>query len=736
MTNFIFCIHNHQPVGNFDYVMEHAFKNGYDPFLKRLYEYPSVKLSLHTTGFLLDWLVDNRPAYIELLREMVSRGQVEIMSGGYYEPVLAVIPERDRLGQIIKLTDRVEEVFGVRPRGLWLAERVWDPALPATLHDAGIEYLVVDDNHFIKSGLKTDDLFGYYITEELGRPVKVFPGSERLRYLMPFETVDKFDAFLNGINSQGQGTGQTVKAAIFADDGEKFGIWPGTHKWVYDEGWLDSFLSKLSECTGDGRLRPVTFSEHIDMAEPLGRVYLPTTSYMEMGQWSLPATASKEYGELTEEVRGWDDGERLIKFFQGGTWRNFFSKYPESDWMHKRMLMASHALDVVRGNNCGDGLGEAASHLYKAQTNDAYWHGVFGGLYLPHLRCAVYEHILKAEGLIAKAEDLNGKAILDHEVRISKMDINLDTHEEVIMRTRDLNLFFTPNHGAGLVELDWKPGARNLTNTLSRWYEGYHEKLKAAACAHQEAGNSGGEGTASIHDMVVTKEKGLEKLLVFDSVARTSFRARFVTGRVSLKGLKASELNEQGDFYDACYETRVDDKKVIFERESAVGKTTFSLEKVITALDGGSFNVAYNIKNTGGKEASLKGLKFCVDLNLCLPGCDGPGSFYEFHGLSVSTGLNEQTTSKRSLSSEGEVKGVDGFSVVDEYAGVRVDVATGREACVLMYPIQTVSLSEAGFEKNYQGSCITVVFPVEELLPVDSQGEPLVFNFAVTVKPL
>ena len=186
MPYFVFCIHNHQPVGNFEEVIEENYRRSYLPFLSALSRHPRVKLSLHTTGFLLDWMIKNHPEYVEMLRSMVDAGQVEIMGGGYYEPILSVIPERDRVRQITLFSDRIEKVFRTRPRGIWLAERVWEPTLPTTIKNAGLEYLVVDDYHVIKSGLTREELGGYYITEDLGNVIKIFPGSEALRYLIPF----------------------------------------------------------------------------------------------------------------------------------------------------------------------------------------------------------------------------------------------------------------------------------------------------------------------------------------------------------------------------------------------------------------------------------------------------------------------------------------------------------------------------------------------------------------------
>jgi len=679
MTYFIFCIHNHQPVGNFEEVLEDAFVKAYRPFLDKLSERPSIKFSLHTTGFLLEWLEREHPEYIEKMRVMVGRGQLEVMGGGYYEPVLAVIPSEDRAGQIRLMADNIERLFGVRPRGIWLAERVWDPTLPGDLHSAGVEYVVVDDYHFIKSGLRRDGLFGYYVTEELGAPVKVFPGSERLRYLIPFEEAGKFEEYMRGLETGGQ-----HRAAIFADDGEKFGIWPGTAKWVYEEGWIDSFLDKLEECSE--WIKPVTFSEFIDTEEPLGRVYLPTTSYMEMGEWALPPEVSNDYTQLHEEMkqRG-ADGERILQYCQGGTWRNFFSKYPEADWMHKRMLLASMKLGK-------DAAPEALDHIYRAQANDAYWHGVFGGLYLPHLRFSVYEHILKAEAIVEEA----GRG---SEVNIIVADINADTYEEVEVSCSELNLYISPRHGGSIFEIDFKPKAVNITNTLSRWYEGYHEKLKAAGDNAED-----GDGAKSIHGAVVMKEEGLAERLAFDNVRRSSLRERFLPAGADLDGLVASDCGELGDFFDNEYSCEVGDAALTLTRDGLLDGRPLRVSKMLCFDNAGGFSASYEL--TGELDDSLKGAVMGVEFNICLPGCSGPACYLEVAGSGVRHGLDLL----------GVDLGVESLVIADEYSKVRAGFELSRPVTLWRYPVETVSLSEAGFERNYQGSSIVFLVPIEELI--------------------
>ncbi len=678
MLKFIFCIHNHQPVGNFDHVVEEAYSRSYEPFLKKLSEYPDMKLSLHVSGFLLDWLSKNRSGYIELLRSMVESGQIELLGGGYYEPVLSVLPFSDRIGQINMLSDRHEELFGVRPRGIWLAERVWDSTLPKTLGKAGIEYVVVDDYHFIKAGLTKRELCGYYVTEELGSPMRIFPGSERLRYLIPFESVERLKEHLGELECE---AGDRVPAAIFADDGEKFGVWPGTDRWVFEQGWLESFLNAV---TSDlERFKPVTFSEFIDEEDSLGRVYLPSTSYMEMGEWALPAEASREYKALREELSKCEGGEKILRFLQGGVWRNFLAKYPESDWMHKRMLMVSEMVSRASKESGEEeaGIEEAKRHLYMAQCNDAYWHGVFGGLYLPHLRERIYRHLIKSECL---ASTFGGSS---ENKTIELVDFNADCKDEVVLKSKKLALYVSPSSGGSIMEIDALKSAVNITNTVSRWYEGYHMKLK-------EAVGGGQDEAKSIHDMVTAKEEGLEKLLKFDNIRRASLRDRFFETSVSLKDLSSSCYEELGDFVDAPYGVEMGDRSFSLVRSGTVKGSTVRLSKQVGLQSEDSFGVEYVIDRPS-EPALFEDVMLAVEFNLCMPCCDGPACYMDISG-----------SDRVGLGSSGVEPSADKVTLSDEHTGVSICFELSEPLGVWRYPIETVSLSEAGFERNYQGTCL------------------------------
>ena len=182
-----FCVHSHQPVGNYPWVFEAGAQDCYLPFLEHLKGYPDLKMTLHYTGALLEWFTQNRPEFYDHLNTMVERGQVEIMGGGFYEPILSVIPEDDAKRQIAMLNAFSQEVFRTEPRGIWCAERIWDPCLPKKIAGQGIEYTLLDDTHFLAAGLTPDDIHGYYLTEREGFSIKVFPIDMHLRYMIPFK---------------------------------------------------------------------------------------------------------------------------------------------------------------------------------------------------------------------------------------------------------------------------------------------------------------------------------------------------------------------------------------------------------------------------------------------------------------------------------------------------------------------------------------------------------------------
>lgn len=412
---FAIAIHFHQPVGNFQHVFDMAYEKCYLPFIDLLSDSPDIKMSLHFSGCLFDYLQANHADFISKLRGLLKRGQIEIMGGGYYEPIFPIIPKKDALGQLGLMKDYLKEKFNVFPQGLWVPERVWSPELAGLFQDAGFKYTILDDIHFINSGVARDKLHGYYVAKHDKAGLAVFPSAKKLRYDIPFkpveETIEYFEKEFKDIETP---------LFVYADDAEKFGVWPGTNDHVYKNGWLKKFFEKLKETPFIELLTP---SEYLKMKPPLGEIEIPECSYEEMLEWS------------------------------GGNFKNFLVKYPESGHMHKKMLYVSKKLAKVKDK-------EAKRELYKGQCNCAYWHGLFGGIYLYHLRKAAYEHLINAE---KRADVSCGKSA---------------PAGYSVIENKTFSVYMDKANGEIIRELDHKPSSTNLVNTFASRIEPYHKKMK------------------------------------------------------------------------------------------------------------------------------------------------------------------------------------------------------------------------------------------------------------------
>ncbi|MBM4359555.1 MAG: hypothetical protein FJ096_15735 [Deltaproteobacteria bacterium] len=151
-SRLVFALHFHQPFGNLDAVLEDACDRCYRPVLEVLGAHPTVQAAIHFSGSLLDWVERRRSRLVDLLGELVRPGQVELLGGGDQEPMLATLPEGDARAQLAAMAARCERLFGSRPRGMWLAERVWEPGLARLLADVGHDYTLLDDTHLLAAG--------------------------------------------------------------------------------------------------------------------------------------------------------------------------------------------------------------------------------------------------------------------------------------------------------------------------------------------------------------------------------------------------------------------------------------------------------------------------------------------------------------------------------------------------------------------------------------------------------
>ncbi len=661
IINLLFGVHAHQPVGNFPEVMEDAHQRCYKPFLETVHRYPDFKFALHSSGWLLEWLFTHHPDDMALLREMAARGQVEFFGAGDMEPVLAVIPYRDRMSQLAAMSDRLEQYFGQRPEGAWLTERVWEATVVPALADSGIRYVMVDDYHFLCAGAERAQLSGYHTTEEDGRRIDVYPISEALRYRLPFSPAGEAVAY---IESQADETAGA--AAIYFDDIEKFGIWPETYSWVYERGWLKDFIEGV---LASPVIRSAHIRDHHNETRTRGIVYLPTVSYSEMGEWTLPAPAARRYTELVHTAEHEGVLERDRPFIRGGIWKNFLTRYPEANWAHKRMLELSARLAALPEDQVRQDLVEL---LHESQANDAYWHGLFGGIYLPHLRRALWHAMIQLE------RRLDG---LQPRPALATGDLDLDGREEVFMSSLALQAVVRPDKDAALIELSSYTLAQNFADTLKRYEENYHEKARAGSAAARE---HEGEGIASAHDVVRFKHEIV---------------AADLTPDIRTRGLFAESWTDFGQKLPVEYATT-------FIQGGAVLCMGAAGETRVAKI----YSVRYNVLSVALK-CNGSG-RLSTRLNLAMPCCDGPAGCFVVRGA-VAGGFGQQFA----------WDDLADLALEDHYMGGAIRLHASLPARIKAQPHYTVSQSEAGFEKIMQAVELTLTWEVDGAFEVQLQLE-------------
>lgn len=680
-VRLIFALHNHQPVGNFEGVFEACYKDSYRPFLDVMEDYPEIPFALHTSGPLLEWLVEQKPEYVERVRALAESGRVEILGGGFFEPILTMIPYRDRVGQVRAYAEHLKEIFGKSVRGAWVPERVWEQHLVSALVEAGVEYTVLDDFHFERAGLTDAELRGYYLTEDEGRLLKVFPNSERLRYVIPFHEPHAAYEYLKRLADEQPGA-----TVVCADDGEKFGGWPETFDHVYTRGWLRRFCDMVRGNLD--WLKPTTFAEAVDTTLPLGKIYLPDGSYREMTEWALPPARFVELKDAIKREEGVAATERMKPFARlGGFWRNFKAKYPESDEMYARMMGISRRLAELEAKADADPdyLEAARMELYRGQCNCSYWHGSFGGLYLPHLRNAVYRHLITAHNALDDAQGLEGAR-----VSLEVDDFNFDARREVKLENDHLIAFVRPATGGHIYELDARSAATNLLNTLERRPEPYHAAIAAAV-------GGSAEEPAFRPDRVVLKQGGLDRLLVYDRDPRKAFVDHFFGANVTLRELADCKDLERGDFTRGAYLSKIQRESehvaLVMEREGLADGHAIRVRKTIELAAGSpSLEVGYELEDLPEAVA----LHFAVELNLAAMAGHAQDRYY-----SDTTGMRLGM-----LDSRLDLREQEGVSLTDEWLDLDVAISWTESAGLWCFPVETVSQSEGGFERVYQSSVV------------------------------
>ena len=392
---------------------------------------------------------------------------------------------------------------------------------------------------------------------------------------------------------------------VFGDDGEKFGTWPETKKHVYDDGWLVRFFDALVQ--NQDWIQVTTLAEAFDNVPPVGKIYLPDCSYREMTEWALPTERLVEY----ERIAARDEGRSALGVAAAVGPRRLLAelpvKYPEADEMYCRMMTVSRRLqETVAAAAAGEPVNpelveQARAELYRGQCNCGYWHGAFGGIYLPHLRNAVYQHLIAADNLLDRAV---GRP--ETWIEAAADDFNFDARQEVRLTNDKLMAMVAPSRGGQMTELDVRRIQHNLLATLARRPEAYHRK--GAAPANTRTATRWPASTSAS----CSSSPNLDQRLQYDDHLRKSLVDLFYDNDATLEAVASGTAPQRGDFLGGDYEARIrrnpDRIQVQLLRDGNAGGMPVRITKGLT-LDAGSstLQVAYLLgKPAAGPAAAFR----------------------------------------------------------------------------------------------------------------------------------
>jgi len=642
-VRLVFGTYNILPHGESPEVYERVYQEALKPFLSLLNNYPKTPVVLHYCGSLYTWLEDSHPEFLMLLKEMTRRRQVELLGGGFYAPILPILPDGDKLGQIEKLTTYLRTTFGGRPRGAWIPERVWEPGLTRILANSGIEYVFLDDRHLAMAGLDEPDCLFPYLTEEQGKTVTILPLRVGMAQHVPHYSPDSLVLQLNEL-----GVDQRDPLVVIMVPGARLGDEEGTRELCYGKqgegGWLRSFFQLLEQ--NRDWLRPVTPRWSPEVLAAQGRVYLPCLSSEELMRSVLSPDRQKAFADIGKRMRR----QEAEQYLRGGFFRMFLTKYPEIDQLYCRFMYARLQVGQIRGDKYRKMA--ALDELWKGQTGAIYWHGSKDGAYASHLRKAAYRSFIEAERI--------ARGVGTHVPGVIETDFDLDGRCEYLYQGKTYNAF-VHTRGGTLFELDYLPAAWNYLDTFARWPEAYH-RYKYEGC---------------------------------DWYPRRGFVDHFFPASADLERFDRMGVPELGDFVGGRYklkELKRDQRELVLEREGTLKvkkrQLPLRLEKRYRFREN-SLELELTVHNTGAVPVSVN---YAAELNLSLP-----------PGAELAGSCGEETRSVNL--GPCEAPGLDALVVRDSENKASLALSASSAFDLWCLPVETVSYSPAGRCRSYQGSC-------------------------------
>jgi hypothetical protein len=412
--------HSHIPYGAGDDEGEHIYATRLKPFIQTLNRFPKIPAVLHYSGTLLAWLESSHPELADILGGLIARKQVEILGGGFYEPMMPLIPQIDKIGQIELLTAYLRKKFGKRPQGCWIPDAAWEQHLVGVLDSCGMSYTFLEERHFFAAGLSGAVPC---VSENQGKIAVVFPLSARLR-----------DAF--AVRDAAQVLEGLARET--APQGALFTVFP------------DRLFAGEP---GDSQDSPAS-AESPEAVEALYERFFEGLSRVSgVVDFTTPGKYYKSLGRLPKA------------YFPGDLERQFLIDFPEANYLYAKMMFTHTLINHLRGDKARKQ--DAREELWKTQGYTLFSRGADsrsppagegGDIRRTPLRQAAYRALLGAEKICRGQGKFTPSLVA--------LDFDFDGSPEYLFQDKNVNCY-VKSAGASVFELDYLPKTWNYLDTFS-----------------------------------------------------------------------------------------------------------------------------------------------------------------------------------------------------------------------------------------------------------------------------
>ncbi|MDR1230194.1 MAG: DUF1925 domain-containing protein [Spirochaetaceae bacterium] len=417
--------HCHVPEGLADAEYEAVYNERLKPFLSALYRYPGIPAVLHYSGSLFYWVERKRPEFFDLVRKLLRRKQIEILSGGFYEPAMHLLAPQDRTGQVEMLSTYIRKHFGKRATGAWIHGACWEQSVVTSLSSCAISYTFLPEDHFVAAGVQAADLGLPVYTENQGALVMVFP-------VLPLG-LEK-----DGAGTMDAGSLMTVENLLMlAGERGRHGVYTVFPEQFQVSSPFSSVQPNESD-TGSGQDCAAGIQAFLESCVASGSEI----------NWTLPSRLYEEYsGEGKQSL------QRL--YFPCGGEKKFLTDCAEANTMYAKMVFTRDLVRQLRGDR--ERKTAALHEVYKAQSCNLYISSARHNISDPELRKAAYRALLSAEKTVREiTKTVNS---------LYNFDFDFDGGTEEIFRNNNL-CFYTHRKGGHVFGIDYLPVCWNYIDSF------------------------------------------------------------------------------------------------------------------------------------------------------------------------------------------------------------------------------------------------------------------------------